>query len=57
MSEQPETLEIAEALEWGAVSRAGRWLKEAGRNADHGLTTYRVYDGSRGRGRVTLSHR
>jgi hypothetical protein len=29
-------------VEWGEVPRAGRWLEEAGRNADDGLTMYRM---------------
>jgi len=29
-------------VEWAEVPRAGRWLEEAGGNADDGLTTYRM---------------
>ena len=29
-------------MEWAEVPRAGRWLEEAGRNADDGLMTYRM---------------
>jgi len=29
-------------MEWAEVPRAGRWLEEAGRNGDDGLTTYRM---------------
>jgi len=35
------------------VPRAGRWLEEAGGNADDGLTTYKDVSTDRSRGRGT----
>jgi len=35
-------LNAREVVEWAEVPQAGCWLEEAGRNADDGLTTYRM---------------
>ena len=37
-------------MEWAEVPRAGRWLEEAGGNADDGLTMYKDVSTDRSHG-------